>query len=57
MENIYDYLDKYGNKTFDEVEYTEIDNLVFTQISYLNFNNIVSFNGNILLLLIYTYEP
>lgn len=44
MENIYDYLDKYGNKTFDEVEYTEIDNLVFTQISYLNFNNIVSFN-------------
>ncbi len=42
MSNIYDYLDKYGNKTFDEIEYTEIDNIIFTQILYMNFNDIVS---------------
>ena len=42
MSNIYDYLDKYGNKTFEEVGYTEVDNIIFTQISYINFSNIVS---------------
>lgn len=44
MGNIYDYLDKYGNKTFEELEYTEVDNVVFTQISYLNLYGIVSNN-------------
>lgn len=44
MGNIYDYLDKYGNKTFEELEYTEVDNIVFTQIAYLNLDGIVNNN-------------
>lgn len=45
MSSIYDYLDKYGKKTFDYFEYTEVDNIIFTQISYLDFRDIVS-SGN-----------
>ena len=44
METIYDYLDKYGNKTFEEFDYTEVDNIIFTQIAYLNLDDIVSNN-------------
>lgn len=35
--NVFDYVDKYGNLTFEEKEFNEIDNLVFSSVSYLNF--------------------
>lgn len=41
MSNIIDYIKKYGDKTFYEEEFNEIDNLVFCAISYLNFSGIV----------------
>ena len=37
--NIFDYVDKYGNYTFEEKEFNDIDNLVFCSISYLNFTS------------------
>jgi len=35
--NIFDYIDKYGNTTFEEKEFNEVDNLIFCSLSYLNF--------------------
>ncbi len=46
MNDISKYIDKYGQRTFKEVEFTEIDNLIFSQIPYINFSNIVSDNDN-----------
>ena len=40
MNDISKYIDKYGQRTFKEVEFTEIDNLIFSQIPYINFSNI-----------------
>ncbi len=42
MANVYDYLKKYGNKSFIEKEFNDIDNIVFSALSYLNFSSIVS---------------
>ncbi len=42
MSNIMDYIKKYKDKTFDEEEFNELDNLVFCQILYLDFLNIIS---------------
>lgn len=38
--NMFKYIKKYGNKTFEEMPVTEVDILIFSQIPYLNFNNI-----------------
>lgn len=40
--NIYEYVTKFGNHTFDEKEFNEVDNLVLSVIMYLDFTNIVS---------------
>ena len=37
---IYEYIKKYGNKTFEEKEFNEIDNILFSIIVYLDFSNI-----------------
>lgn len=42
MANILKYLKDYGNKTFYDQEFNEIDNLVFSSLSYLDFSKIVS---------------
>lgn len=42
MSDIYDYIRKYKDKTFDEESFNEIDNLVFSSLIYLNFEGIVS---------------
>lgn len=42
--NIYSYVDKYGNYSFDEVEFNEIDNAIFASLSYLKLNKILSKN-------------
>ena len=42
--NLYSYIDKYGCYTFDEVSFNEVDNAVFSALSYINFDGIVSPN-------------
>lgn len=42
MSNINDYIRKYKDKTFEEEPFNEIDNLVFSLLTYLNFDGIVS---------------
>ena len=47
MPNILDYVDWRGDITFDKSPFNDIDNLIFTQLSYINFDGIVpSFNEN-----------
>lgn len=42
MANIIDYIDKSGNKLFNELPFNEIDNVIFASISYLNLDGIVN---------------
>lgn len=42
MNNIYHYIKKYGDVTFKQKEFNEVDNLVFSLLPYLDFKNIVS---------------
>ena len=42
--NLFSYIDKYGNRTFDEVSFNEIDNIILSMLSYLNLQGIVSSN-------------
>lgn len=37
--NIFDYVKKYGNRTFKEKEFNDVDNLIFCSLSYLNFTD------------------
>lgn len=39
---IRDYIKKYGNKTFKEVEFNNVDNCLFSYLAYLNLYDIVS---------------
>ncbi|MBE6155030.1 MAG: DUF2974 domain-containing protein [Firmicutes bacterium] len=39
--NIIDYIEKNKNKDFNEFKFTEVDNLIFTLIPYLDLTNIV----------------
>lgn len=45
MSTIFEYIKKYGNKTFIEKDFNEVDNLVFSSLAYLDFNEIVD-EGN-----------
>lgn len=42
--NIYSYVDKYGKYNFEEVPFNEVDNAVFSLLSYINLKGIVSKN-------------
>ena len=44
MESILNYLKNNGNKTFRQLEFNEIDNVVFSSISYSEFGGIISEN-------------
>ncbi len=37
--DIYDYVRKYGDLTFEEKEFNDIDNLVFSMLAYLNYTD------------------
>ena len=37
---IRDYIKKYGNKTFKEVEFNNVDNCLFSYLAYLNLYDI-----------------
>ncbi len=43
--DIFKYIEKYGNLTYSEKEFNEVDNLVLSCLSYLNFSN-TSVNKN-----------
>lgn len=40
--NIYDYIDKYGNKTFYEEEFNEIDAVLFSYLSYADLEGVIT---------------
>lgn len=42
--NLFSYIDKYGCYTFDEVAFNDIDNLVFSSLSYVSLDKYVSNN-------------
>lgn len=42
--NLLSFVDKYGCYTFDEVSFTEVDNVILSMLSYLNLEGIVSSN-------------
>mgnify|MGYP004471295873 CR=1 FL=1 len=42
--NLFSYIDKYGYYTFDEVEFNEVDNLIFSSLAYVDFAGLVSNN-------------
>jgi hypothetical protein len=44
--SIIDYVNNYGKYSFDEVEFNEIDNVIFSCLSYLNLDGIVSCGKN-----------
>lgn len=41
MKNITYFLKKFGNKSFDEFPFNEVDSLILCQLAYLNYNHIV----------------
>lgn len=43
--NLFSFIDKYGGYTFDEVAFTEVDNIIMSMLSYLNLEGIVSRNS------------
>ena len=46
MKNILSYLKKYKNKTFSEMEFNEIDNVIFSSITYSEFKGIIPEDRN-----------
>lgn len=46
MSNIFDYIKEYGNKTFLEYDFNEIDASILSLITYIDLNNIVSSKKN-----------
>ena len=42
--NVIDYIKRYGDKTFDEKKFNEVDSLIFSLLSYVEYNGIVSKN-------------
>ena len=43
--NICEYLDEYGNKTFAEQPFNEVDSLIFAELAYLNWDRFVGFSA------------
>lgn len=43
--NIFSYIDRYSNFTFEEKEFNEIDNIIFSSLSYIDLENYVSPNA------------
>ena len=43
--NLFSYIDKYSDYSFEEVAFTEVDNVIMSMLSYLNLEGIVSKNS------------
>lgn len=39
MDNILNYVDNYGNYSFKEKNFNDIDNLIFSSLVYLDYSN------------------
>lgn len=46
MANIIDYTKYYGDKTFDEVPFNDVDALILAEIAYLNYTDVVNILPN-----------
>ena len=46
MASIIDYIKRYGDKTFEEESFNEIDNALLSFLSYFNFDGIIDNTGN-----------
>ena len=46
MANIYSYISRYGNKTFDDVEFNEVDAAILCNIPYVDFVGILDNSGD-----------
>lgn len=46
MGNIYKYINRYSNKTFDEVEFNEVDAAILANIPYIDFVGILDNSGD-----------
>ncbi len=46
MKNIFNYIKEYGSYTFEEKEFNDIDNVIFSALSYVNFNVDILTNKN-----------
>lgn len=42
--DIFDYIKKYGNYSFSEKKFNEVDNIIFSSLAYIDFSSIVSSN-------------
>lgn len=40
--NIFDYIEKYSNYDFNEKEFNEVDNIIFSCLSYINYSGILN---------------
>ncbi len=49
MQEIFNYINKYGNLSFGEKTFNEIDNVIFSQLIYTDFENIVKNDEKVLL--------
>ena len=47
---LFEYIEKYGDKSFDEVEFNEVDNVILSLVSYIDFTDIVPKNKNVITL-------
>ena len=43
--NIYEYIDEFGDKTFDERPFNEVDGLVLAELAYLSFENLIGWTA------------
>lgn len=41
MANIFDYIKKYGDLSFEEKEFNEVDNLIFSSLSYIDYKDVL----------------
>ncbi len=46
MSNLFDYINRYGNFSFEEKKFTDIDNLIFCSISYANYSKTCASSGD-----------
>ena len=49
MANLKTYLQYYKDKSFEEYKFNEVDNVLFSELSYLDWTNIVPSNDKITL--------